>query len=124
MARLPVVRFRFTTSDRERYGSDWWEFDEAALSGLRARELMALDDELRDGLGLNVVTAQAAFRRGDTRGSLAVMWLARRLGGVDERLVDFDPLVMLAEVELVAPAAGDVDPPAPASSPSPESEGV
>ena len=117
MRRLPAVRFRFAEDDHEKYGDQWWTFDEADLAKLRARELAALDDILRAGLGLNVATALAAYHRGETKGAMAVMWLARRLGGVVEQLDDFDPLVWLAETELVEV---DADPPASTSSPSPQ----
>ncbi|HEY9417119.1 MAG TPA: hypothetical protein VIQ30_20365 [Pseudonocardia sp.] len=116
--RLPAVRFRFCEEDRETYGDDWWTFDEAALAKLRAKELVAIDDALREGLGLNVTTALLSYMRGETRGSLAVMWLARRLAGITEPLDGFDPLVMLADTELVK--AADADPPASTSSPLPE----
>lgn len=121
---LPLMRFRFAEGDRDRYGDDWWLFDEAQLSGLRARELMALDDELHAELRLNVQTALVSFARGEARGSLAVMWLARRLAGHVEPLDGFDPLPMLAEVELLRdePDGDDADPPAGPSSSSPVSE--
>lgn len=113
---LPILRFQFAEADREKYGDQWWEFDEAKLTELRARELIALDDELRKELRLNTVTALQSFLAGDTRGSLAVMWLARRLAGVDEPLAEFDPLPMLAQTEIVT--EGDAVPPASTSSPS------
>lgn len=116
---LPAMRFRFAEDDQERYGDQWWTFDEAALTRLRAAELIDYDERLRQGLGLNVVTALASYHRGETRGALAVMWMARRLAGVDEDLDGFDPLVLLAETQLVP--AGDVDPPASNSSSSPAS---
>lgn len=113
---LPV-RFRLAEGDHEQYGADWFTFDEAELTKLRARELMALDDQLREYLGLNVVTALAAYDRGETRGALAVMWMARRLGGVDEPLAEFNPIVLLAESQLIKAKAGDAgDPPASTSS--------
>lgn len=119
---LRPMRFRFATEDRERYGDQWWTFDERDLTRLRARELMAIDDELRS-LKLNAQTVLASFARGETRGALGVMWLARRLAGVVERLDGFDPLPMLAEVELLGEdeEADDADPPAGPSSSSPAS---
>ncbi|HWD08078.1 MAG TPA: hypothetical protein VHA57_03180 [Actinomycetota bacterium] len=122
MARvLPTIKYRFAEADWEQYGDQWWTFDEAQLNELRARELMAIDKELRTALGLNVITALEAFLRGETSGSLAVAWLGRRLGGVVEPLADFDPLLMLMTVERVdvAEAEADADPPAEASSDSP-----
>lgn len=113
---LPPLKFRFAEADHERYGDQWWEFDEATqLNNLRAREMIALDNELRKELGLNVLQALQAFLNGDARGSLAVMWMARKFGGVTEPLSEFDPLAMLAQVEI---GAGDADPPAEPSSPS------
>ncbi|WFE41957.1 hypothetical protein [Micromonospora sp. WMMD998] len=118
--RIPLMRFRFAEADHERYGDGWWTFDEAALTRLRARELMALDEELREHLGVNVITALDSYLKGGTVGALAVMWMARRFAGVDESLADFDPLPMLAEVKLLK--ATDDNPPASTSSPSPVSE--
>ncbi|MDG4796218.1 hypothetical protein [Micromonospora sp. WMMD1082] len=121
---LPPVRYRFAEADHEQYGSDWWTFDEAKLGELRARELMAIDKELREALGLNTLTSLEAFLRGESAGSLAVAWLGRRLSGVVESLADFDPLLMLMETEIVKPegdaeAEADADPPATGSSESP-----
>lgn len=122
MRVLRPMRFRFAEADRERYGDQWWAFDERDLTRLRARELMAVDDELRS-LKLNAQTLLTSFARGETRGALGVMWLARRLAGVVEPLDGFDPLPMLAEVELLD-GGDDADPPAEPSSSSPASEGA
>ncbi|MEU5549199.1 hypothetical protein ABZ738_05470 [Micromonospora sp. NPDC047793] len=119
MARvLPPIKFRFAEADREKYGDAWHVFDETELHGLRARELMILDAELRAELGLNVITSLESFLRGDNAGALAVMWLARRLSGEVDKLADFDPLPMLAEIVTVEPEV-DADPPAMTSSESP-----
>ncbi len=120
MRRLPLVRFRFAEEDHEKYGDDWWEFDEAKLNSLRARELIAIDDALKAELGMNILATLQAFLRGDVRGALGVMWMARRIGGVDEPLGEFDPLPMVAEAEYGEVA--DADPPVSSSSPQPDGE--
>ena len=121
---LPPITFRFAEADREAYGDQWYTFDEAQLSGLRARELMAIDAELCADLGLNIITALEAFLRAENAGSLAVMWLALRLDGQGVKLADFDPLPMLAEIKTVKPEGdaepeADADPPVTPSSDSP-----
>ncbi len=118
--RLPPVRFRFAEEDRERYGDGWWDFDEAKLLRLRSRELIAIDDALRDELGMNMLGILQAFLLGDTRGALGVMWMARRMGGVDEPLAEFDPLPHLAETQVGE--VHDADPPVSTSSPQPTGE--
>lgn len=120
MKLMPPMRFRFLDEgDRERYGDGWWVHDEAALVRVPARQL--IDVERQIGMSLRDMFNRT--RLDYTDGTLAAMWLARRLGGVDELFDDFEPLVMLAEWEPV-PAADDVDPPAPTSTPSPETSGA
>lgn len=113
------MRFRLAEVDHERYGDQWFTFDEADLTRLPARELMALDDALKT-LGLNVVAALESYSTGEMRGSLAVMWMARRLAGIDESLDDFDPLPLAAEAQIVR--EGDADPPAQTPSTGPSTE--
>ncbi|WFE44266.1 hypothetical protein [Verrucosispora sp. WMMD1129] len=102
---LPAIRFRFAEVDREAYGDGWHDFDQEKLNGLRARALMALDDELRAELGLSVVSAVASMLRGEMAGTVGVMWLALHLGGSPVKLADFNPLPMLAEMQLGDPPA-------------------
>lgn len=119
MRLLPTVRLRLGEPDWERYGDQWWTYDEAALVRLPVQELIAIEGELRRELGLTLQGAMLGYRQGAIDGTLALLWVARRLGGVTEPLAEFAPLVMLAEAEV--PGSGDVDPPASPSSPSPES---
>lgn len=114
-------RFRFSSDDHERYGDQWWTFDEADLARLRSRELIAIERELKASLGINIIDAVQMLRRphGEAMtGTLALMWIARRLGGVTEPLDEFDPIVLLADTEQL-PEDEEV-PPAGASSSLPE----
>lgn len=115
-------RFRFAPDDHDRYGDQWWTFDEADLARVRSRELIAIERELRSELGINFYDAVVALRRPHREAvsaSLAVMWIARRMAGVVESLAEFDPLVLMAESEELPET--DDNPPASTSSPSQES---
>lgn len=121
MRLLPAVRLRFAEPDWERYGDQWWTYDEAELTRLPVQTLIAIEGELITHLGLTLQDVRLSYRQGSIGGMLALLWLARRLGGVVEPLEAFEPLVMLAEAEVIG-VAGDVDPPASPSSPSPSEE--
>ncbi|WP_051723706.1 hypothetical protein [Micromonospora chokoriensis] len=123
MKLLPAMRFRFHEDDHERYGSDWWVYDEAALVRVPARELVEVERQT----GMVLREMMRGVRADSTAANLAAMWVARRLAGVRVKRGDdmvpepfdgFEPLVILADWEPV-PAADDVDPPASASSTSP-----
>lgn len=120
MRLLSPMRFRLHEDDHERYGADWYVYDESALVRLPARELIAIEAEI----GMSVLGMVDAARRPDAAGftaaTLAAMWVARRLSGVDERIADFAPMVLLAEWEPVS--AGDADPPDQTPSTSPPGE--
>ncbi|MGA4726295.1 hypothetical protein ACPB67_02645 [Micromonospora taraxaci] len=110
---MPAVRFRLHEDDHERYGADWYVYDESAVLRVPARELIEIERQI----GVTVLTMLNRSRQDFADGNLAVMWVARRLAGVVEPFAEFTPLVMLAEWERL-PAA-DVDPPAQPLSPSP-----
>ena len=70
-------RFRFASEDHERYGDQWWTFNEADLARMRSRELIAIERELRAELGINVYDAVMSLRqahREATAATLALMW--------------------------------------------------
>ena len=119
-------RFRFASEDHERYGDQWWTFNEADLARMRSRELIAIERELRAELGINVYDAVMSLRqahREATAATLALMWIARRMAGGVEPLSEFDPMVLAARSEEL-PEGDDADPPVRTSSPSPESSGA
>ncbi|HEX6968602.1 MAG TPA: hypothetical protein VF174_07320 [Micromonosporaceae bacterium] len=120
MRLLPPIRLRLGEPDWERYGDQWWTFDEADLTRMPARQLVEIERELKGALGLTILGAMASYRAGEITGTLALLWLARRMSGVVEPLAEFEPLVMLADAELLD--GGDADPPASTSSASPTSE--
>ncbi|WP_330438821.1 hypothetical protein OHB44_28020 [Micromonospora sp. NBC_00821] len=115
MKLLPPMRFRFHEDDHERYGSDWWVYDEAALVRVPARQLVEIEQQI----GMGVRDMCLGVRTNLTFANLASMWVVRKLAGVDEDFASFEPLVWLADWEP-APAT-DVDPPASTSSTSPPS---
>lgn len=119
---LPPLRFRFAPEDHEQYGSDWYDFDERQLGTIRARELIALDDECKQHLRLTIVESLRLVLGGDFRAVLAVLWLARRLAGHDDKLADFNPLAAAVEMTIVKTGkAADAVPPVLDSSASPQS---
>jgi hypothetical protein len=114
---LPPLRFRFAEADWEQYGSDWYDFDEQQLATVRARDLIALDDECKQHLRLTIVESLRLVLGGDFRAVLAVLWLTRRLAGHDDKLADFNPLAAGVEMKIVKTGqAGDAVPPDSSSS--------
>lgn len=113
---LPPARVRLHEDDHAQYGGDWYRYDEAAISRLPVRELIAIEAEI--GMAVVGMMAQARVIDGPgwTAATLAQIWVARRLSGVVEAFADFAPLVLLARWES-APA-GDADPPDQTSSAS------
>ena len=114
MRLLPPVRFRVCDDDREKYGADWYVYDESALLRIPARDLIDIERQI----GMSVLTMLKRARANYTDANLATMWVARRLSGVNEPFAEFQPLVLLADWEQVP--SGDVDPPEQTSSPAPD----
>lgn len=118
MRLLPPMRFRFLDDeDKAKYGEDWFVYDESALVRVPARELVEIERQI--GMSVRDMLTRGRYQFADAE--LAGMWVARRLGGVDEPFDKFEPLVLLVDWEPV-PATDDVDPPAQPSSPSPATE--
>lgn len=114
MQLLPPTRFRFCEEDREKYGDQWFEYNEAAIARLPVGEMVDIEREV--GMSLPLVFHRVRGAYAD--GNLAATWVARRVAGVVEPFADYAPLVFLAEWDR-APA-GDVDPPEGSASSSPE----
>ena len=126
MRLLPPIRFQFCADDRAEYGDGWTVYDESALLRIPARELIDIERQI----GMSVLTMLQRARANYTDANLAAMWVSRYRAGVrvdkggkqvPEPFAEFQPLVLLADWEPV-PDAGDVDPPAPNSSPPPSGE--
>ena len=125
MKLWPPLRFRFHEDDRERYGDDWYVYDEAALLRIPAPELV----EIEQTVGMSVPTMLMRARQNFTDANLAATWVARRLAGVKEPFAKYQPLVLLIDWEKVprpkpaGKAAGDdANPPERTSSTSPSGE--
>jgi hypothetical protein len=102
---LPPMRFRLDPDDHEKYGSDWYTYDENTLVRLPLGELKAIEQ----AVGMSVPLMMDRWRGSYIDGVLAVMWTARRAAGIAEEFAAFEPVALLAEWEP-APAA-DADPP-------------
>lgn len=117
MRLLPPIRFQFCADDRAEYGDGWTVYDESTLLRIPARELVDIERQI----GMPVLVMMQRARQNYTDANQAAMWVARRAAGDQRPFAEFQPLVLLADWEPV-PDAGDVDPPAPNSSPSPSGE--
>lgn len=99
-------RFRFVESeDVEAYGGDWWVWDEVALTRLRGREMIALEE----AVGMKLLAIIQGLRSDDTAAKLAAMWIAMHRGGHKTAWKDFNPMVHLASWEDVPKEPGPLD---------------
>jgi hypothetical protein len=95
------MRFRFKEADDvATYGDRWWLWDEAAVLGLKGRELIAIEETVGPVLAL-----LRGLRQDDpsTLVTMAVMWIAMTRAGREVAWDDFNPVVFTAEWEQ-APA--------------------
>lgn len=120
---MAALRFRFTDEqDIAQYGDRWWVWDEASLTRLRGRDLIALEDEL----DMPLLRLRQLRQMGSTLGAMAAMWVAmHRAGTKVGPWADFNPLVNLVVWEVVpeVPLESGGDPaPAPDSSTAPSTE--
>lgn len=113
MQPLPPVRFRLHADDHGKYGAEWYVYDENAILRLPVGELR----DIERAVGTPIIDVMNRGRQSYVDGTLAQMWIARRMAGITEPFADFEPLVMLADWEVV-PAA-DADPPAESGPSSP-----
>lgn len=91
---LLTLEFRFTAPDDvEKYGDQWFRYDEPALIKMAARDLMRYEAEIGAPLPdvLNGVRADSVF--GDT----CAAWIALRQAGRDDSFDSFSPAMMLAD---------------------------
>jgi hypothetical protein len=106
----PPLRFRLHTDDHDKYGSDWYVYDESAIVRLPIGELKAIEA----AIGMSVLVMMNRWREGYIDGTLAQLWVGRRVNGVAEDFATFEPLAFLAEWEPAG--AADADPPESSSS--------
>jgi hypothetical protein len=95
----PTMRFRFrkVEADAETYGGDWRVWDEVALAGLPARELIALEE----AVDMRFADIVRGLHREDTMASMAAMWIALHRAGHPVAWDEFNPGVHLADWEQV-----------------------
>lgn len=110
MQLSPPLRCRLHADDHEKYGGDWYLYDESAVIRLPIGDLKAIEA----AIGMSVPVMMNRWRQGFIDGILAQIWIARRGAGLVEDFATFEPLALLAEWEQ-APA-GDADPPDSSSS--------
>lgn len=122
---LPPMRFRFTDPDDiAAYGDRWWVWDEVAVTRLRGRELIAIEDTL--DLAIPVLI-RLLHTSESTLAHMAAMWIAVHRDGHPVAWADFNPIALAAEWEEVpAPPLESGEAPAPdsGSSPAPSTESV
>lgn len=114
--RVPM-RFRFTEPDDvATYGDQWWVWDEAAVLGLKGRELIAIEETVGPVMGV-----LRRLRQVDqsTLPTMQAMWIAVTRAGREVVWDDFNPAVFAAEWEAAPPDPLDGgEAPAPDSSSS------
>jgi hypothetical protein len=99
---LKPLRFRFTDAqDIADYGERWYIYDESAITSMRARDLMPLEQEL----GLPLADVMNGVRQSSIMGDMAGAWLALKLdpefGDKAPAFADFNPVVMLLKWSAV-----------------------
>lgn len=104
MQLLPPFRFRFTDSlDVSAYGDDWWTWDEAEITRLRGRELIALEE----AVDMPLVAILRGMRTEATAATMAAMWIVLHRAGRKVAWEAFNPVVHVVDWELAAPAPLD-----------------
>lgn len=103
------IQFRLGEADRVKYpdGDKWFAYDSANLQAMGARELIRLEEHLD---GHSIIGLEGEFRRRSVLGLLGLMYLARRLAGVNERWENFDPQVMEAGFRQLEGVEEDEEP--------------
>ena len=115
---MKPLRIRFThPDDVEKYGTDWYVYDEHRIADLPGRELAALESEMGGRPMPDIINA---FREGLAMGDLWAFWLALKMTSPDicPPFDEFDVHTMLAETEAVPDDELGKDSPAQESPPT------
>jgi hypothetical protein len=89
--RLYALRFRFKDAeDVAAYGDGWHAWDEPAVTRLRGRELIALE-ELVDGKLVDIIRG---LREEKTLATMQAMWIGLHREGQAVAWEDFNPVVI------------------------------
>jgi hypothetical protein len=103
------VRF-LAPEDIEKYGDEWFTYDELAIMTMPARELIDLEREM----DMPLVGVMNGFRESSVLGDTGAAWIAMRLAGRTTPWEKFDPAILLAEWRVSPgkapePASGSSD---------------
>jgi hypothetical protein len=118
---LDPLEFRFTDpEDIEKYGDEWFTYDEARYLRMRARDLISLEGKI----GSPMVVVMNGVRNSTTLGDTVAAWLGVRARnkGTAGPFDDFNPITNLIEwrdaaegkeeaPEVTEPALPDPDAP-------------
>jgi hypothetical protein len=114
-AVISPLRFRFTEQrDVEKYGSDWYVYDELNIITAPARVLIPLEREME----MAITDVMDGVRNSSVLGDTGAAWLAMYFAGKHTPWSEFNPCSMLLEWEANPEgkaAAGESDTPAPAT---------
>lgn len=116
---LPPMRWRFTDEDDvAAYGDRWWPWDEPALTRLRGRDQIALEELV----GMPLPHVIDGFHNDRTLCKMAAMWISMHQEGHPVRWdKDFNPFVLTTDWEEVpAVPLGSGEDPTPDSDSSPQ----
>lgn len=85
-----AMRFRLAPEDREAYNADGtYVFSVDLLS----RQKASVCEEIETEIGMSITSFASLLDTGRTRGMRAALWIGLKLGGVDLKFADFDPVV-------------------------------
>jgi hypothetical protein len=91
---IEPLQVRFTEpEDIEKYGADWYVYDELMFVTKPARELIPLEMEI----GAPLATVMDGVRESSVFGDTAAAWLAMRAAGQAVPFAEFNPIIMLAQ---------------------------
>jgi hypothetical protein len=114
------MRWKFTAeADVAAYGDRWWTWDEVALTRLRGRQLI----EIEETLGRRFVDLIERVHDKSMWGQFAALWVSMHVAGHPVEWAEFDPIVLTTVWEAVpdeTPLDSGEDQPTPESSSSPE----
>ncbi len=88
--------FHLGEEDAAKYpeGDKWFSYDSDVIYNMRSGELALLEDAMN---GFTLANLEEGFGVKSVASLRAIMFLARRLAGVNERWENFDPLIWKAE---------------------------
>jgi len=92
-------RFRYRDPDDvAAHGDRWWVWDEAAVLGLKGRELVAIEEVVG-----SVIRVLRGIRADSTLATMAAMWITMHRAGHTVDWDTFDPIVFATEWEQAPP---------------------